>query len=140
VRQIHALLERSSIASFLRPAQAPAIAYPRPALGASYVAPRNELEATVAAVWGEQLGIAEVGINDNFFELGGNSLIGFELLARLRRRLNIEQIPGYLLYEAPTVGAMAQLFAAGPAAGAVAERQDRGAMRRERQHQRKRGS
>jgi acyl transferase domain-containing protein len=138
MRQTRALLERSSIASLLRPAQ-PAPAYPRPALGASYVAPRNELEATVAAVWGEQLGIAEVGINDNFFELGGNSLIGFELLAKLRRRLNIEQIPGYILYEAPTVGAMAQLFAAGSSTpGAVAERQDRGAKRRERQHQRRR--
>ncbi len=140
LRQMHSLIERSSIASLMRAPRPKALAYPRPVLGASYIAPRNDLEATIADVWSEQLGIAEVGINDNFFELGGNSLVGFELLAKLRKRLRIDQIPAYVLYQAPSVSAMATFFAQDQGAGAdVDERHDRGAKRRERQAQRKRG-
>jgi acyl carrier protein len=94
-------------------------------------------------VWSERLGIAEIGINDNFFELGGNSLTGVDLLNRLRKRLNINQIPAYVLYEAPTVSAMAAFLEPGQEPekrSVVQERQDRGAKRRERQAQLKRGS
>jgi len=140
LREIHTLIERSSIASLMRAPRPKALAYPRPMLGASYIAPRNDLEATIADVWSEQLGIVEVGINDNFFELGGNSLVGFELLAKLRKRLHIDQIPAYVLYQAPSVSAMATFFAQDQSASAdVDERHDRGAKRRERQAHKKRG-
>ncbi|MFJ7922618.1 condensation domain-containing protein, partial [Lysinibacillus fusiformis] len=39
-----------------------------------YVAPRNELEQTIAHIWEELLGVPSIGIHDHFFELGGNSL------------------------------------------------------------------
>ena len=48
----------------------------RPELEAAYVAPRTEVEHSIAAVWQEVLGIDQVGIHDNFFNLGGHSLIG----------------------------------------------------------------
>jgi amino acid adenylation domain-containing protein len=38
------------------------------------VAPRNELEKFIAALWNEILRIPTLGIHDNFFELGGDSI------------------------------------------------------------------
>ncbi|MGO4294382.1 amino acid adenylation domain-containing protein, partial [Chitinophaga sp. RAB17] len=50
-----------------------------------YVAPRNEREQTLAAIWEELLGVSRVGIYDNFFELGGDSIITIQLVSRARR-------------------------------------------------------
>lgn len=60
----------------------PTTAHPRPLLQTSYVAPRNEIEQSLAQIWQEVLGIEQVGIHDNFFELGGDSLLGIQILAR----------------------------------------------------------
>jgi len=94
---------------------------PRRALHNAYVAPRDELEAAVAAAWAETLGIAEVGVHDNFFDLGGNSLVGVKLIARLRDQLGVAIAP-VALFEKPTVDGIATLVrraraAAGAAAG-----------------------
>jgi amino acid adenylation domain-containing protein/non-ribosomal peptide synthase protein (TIGR01720 family) len=50
-----------------------------------YVAPRNELEAKLAMIWQEVLGIDQVGTEDNFFELGGDSIITIQVVSRARR-------------------------------------------------------
>ena len=50
-----------------------------------YIAPRNELEQTLATVWAAVLGVKNVGIHDNFFALGGNSLQAITLIARLQK-------------------------------------------------------
>jgi acyl carrier protein len=124
---------------FRRRTQQARPAHPRPALGTSYVAPGNEVERRIAAIWGQVLGIAEVGIHDNFFELGGNSLVGLDLVDRLRKELNIEAIPAHVLYEAPTVSDMASFVAQNDRKTLLVEgRLDRGAKRRERQAQRQR--
>lgn len=57
----------------------------RPELDTPYLAPRNEVEKTVARIFSECTGIDGVGIDDNFFDLGGDSL----LLARLVSRLSL---------------------------------------------------
>jgi hypothetical protein len=44
---------------------------------------RGEIEATVAAIWKELLGLPQIGINDNFFDVGGTSLLATILLKRL---------------------------------------------------------
>jgi len=49
-----------------------------------YVAPVNDREQRLAAVWRELLGVTQVGRDDNFFELGGHSLMVVSLLERLR--------------------------------------------------------
>ncbi|MFJ7919615.1 condensation domain-containing protein, partial [Lysinibacillus fusiformis] len=49
-----------------------------------YVAPRNELEQTIAHIWEELLDAPSIGIHDNFFELGGDSIKGIQLMAKLR--------------------------------------------------------
>src|SRR5262249_43295198 len=41
----------------------------------SFVEPRDELEATVCAVWAKVLKEGRVGIDDSFFDLGGHSLL-----------------------------------------------------------------
>ncbi len=82
--------------------------YPRPVLGTSYVAPGSDLEQNIAAIWSDVLGIDQIGIHDNFFELGGNSLLGIDLIARMRKGLRLDKLQTYVLYEAPSVAAMAE--------------------------------
>ncbi|WP_139024959.1 condensation domain-containing protein, partial [Bradyrhizobium sp. STM 3843] len=46
--------------------------------------PRNPVEAVLAGLFAEVLGLDRVGINDNFFELGGDSIQSMQLVARAR--------------------------------------------------------
>ncbi|MET1077261.1 MAG: beta-ketoacyl synthase N-terminal-like domain-containing protein [Pseudomonas sp.] len=70
---------------------------------------RGELQARVAAVWREYLGVTELGLDDNFFTLGGHSLVALQIIARLRSEFAVE-IPAASAYAAPTVKAMAQVI------------------------------
>ncbi|MFE7466679.1 amino acid adenylation domain-containing protein, partial [Streptomyces sp. NPDC057499] len=49
------------------------------------VAPRTDTERVLASVWGEVLGLADVGVHDNFFDLGGDSIISLQVVSRARR-------------------------------------------------------
>jgi amino acid adenylation domain-containing protein len=44
----------------------------------------NEIERTIATIWQDALGIAEIGLNDNFFDLGAHSLTVAEVHSRLQ--------------------------------------------------------
>ncbi len=79
----------------------------RPELATTFVAAGSDFEQRIASIWQAALGIEQVGVNDNFFDLGGNSLIGLQLIARLKREFNI-QIPAVALFEAPTISALAR--------------------------------
>ncbi|GAA1004422.1 hypothetical protein Aple_072020 [Acrocarpospora pleiomorpha] len=76
-----------------------------------YVAPRDELELTVATVLGEVLRVPRVGAFDDFFALGGHSLLAARAAIQLRARLDREVSVRDLL-AAPTVAAIAQRIAA----------------------------
>ena len=52
-----------------------------------YVAPRNEIEEKLVAIWQEVLMVEKLGITDNFFELGGHSLIMVQVINRIHRQL-----------------------------------------------------
>jgi acyl transferase domain-containing protein/acyl carrier protein len=80
----------------------PSAAHNRPALTSEFVAPRNDLEAQVASIWGALLGISQIGIYDNFFELGGHSLLATQVVSRLRKELQIE-MPLRRFLEKPTI-------------------------------------
>ncbi|MCW3467113.1 non-ribosomal peptide synthase/polyketide synthase [Chitinophaga nivalis] len=72
----------------------------------TYVAPRNETETQLAAIWQQLLGVERVGIYDNFFELGGHSLLAIRLLSQLRKALSVElTVKEVFLY--PTVATLA---------------------------------
>ncbi|MFI1195237.1 MupA/Atu3671 family FMN-dependent luciferase-like monooxygenase [Micromonospora sp. NPDC020750] len=53
---------------------------------ARYLAPRTDVEQTIAEVWTQLLGRDRVGLDDNFFELGGNSLLAVQARSRLQAR------------------------------------------------------
>ncbi|HEV3456784.1 MAG TPA: SDR family NAD(P)-dependent oxidoreductase, partial [Thermoanaerobaculia bacterium] len=80
--------------------------HPRPDLETAYVAPRGELEARIAAIWSNLLGIDRIGVFDDFFELGGHSLLGTRLMSRVREALGVE-VPLGKLFEAATVADLA---------------------------------
>ncbi|WP_460021945.1 AMP-binding enzyme, partial [Methylobacterium phyllosphaerae] len=49
----------------------------------AYEPPREGIEAVLAGLWQELLGVERVGRHDSFFELGGHSLLAVRLLSRL---------------------------------------------------------
>jgi amino acid adenylation domain-containing protein len=57
----------------------------RPAELGQYVAPRTDMERTLAGIWSQVLRVDQVGVQDNFFELGGHSLLIVQMLERLRQ-------------------------------------------------------
>ena len=94
----------------------------RPSLGSEFLAPTSEAEKRLAAIWGGLLGIRDVGARDNFFDLGGHSLLGLQLLARVREAFRVE-LPLRAVFEAPTIAELAALLeeAAGQELGAQGE-------------------
>lgn len=75
---------------------------------ARFVAPRNPVEETVAALWREVLRVDQVGVNDRFLDLGGDSLLATMLLSRIRQSLQLE-ISLTEFFDAPTVAEQAHL-------------------------------
>jgi acyl carrier protein len=57
-----------------------------PASGAAGAALTSEWERAVAAVWTEQLQIADVGPQDNFYDLGGHSLMAIQVVTAIEKR------------------------------------------------------
>ncbi|MEA5617545.1 SDR family NAD(P)-dependent oxidoreductase [Cronbergia sp. UHCC 0137] len=84
--------------------------YTRPQLTNEYVEPRNEIETAIAQIWQDLLGISPIGINDSFFDLGGHSLLAIQAISRLRDRFGVELSMRNLLYEAPTIAAIAKII------------------------------
>jgi amino acid adenylation domain-containing protein len=73
----------------------------------TFVAPRTEIEATLAREWAEMLGLPHVGVHDNFFDLGGHSLLAAQLLSRIQRMIG-KPIELLDLFQAPTVESLAK--------------------------------
>jgi len=67
-----------------------------------FVAPRNPIEERLAAILAPLLGLDKVSMEDNFFLLGGHSLLGTQLIARVRDAFGIE-LTLRTLFDAPTV-------------------------------------
>jgi len=78
----------------------------RQALEQEYVAPRNETEQALVAIFEEVLGIEKVGAEDNFFLLGGHSLSATQVITRVRNTLYAD-VPLRRIFENPTVAALA---------------------------------
>ncbi|MFB7582626.1 amino acid adenylation domain-containing protein [Streptomyces hydrogenans] len=71
-----------------------------------YVAPRDERETALCALFAEVLKAPRVGVHDNFFDLGGHSLLATRLLNRVRTRFGAS-LSVATLFDSPTVAALA---------------------------------
>jgi len=56
----------------------------------TYVAPADEIEEKVAAIWQEVLNKEKIGVNDNFIELGGHSLLVMSIISKIHLELDVE--------------------------------------------------
>jgi acyl transferase domain-containing protein len=81
----------------------------RPNLANPFVAPVTPSELAIAEIWGDLLGVDEVGIHDNFFEIGGSSLLGLQVVHRLRQDMDAP-VPLTVIYEGPTVHTLAKIL------------------------------
>src|SRR5687767_8153710 len=71
--------------------------------------PQTPTEASLARLWGEVLGLEQVGRYDNFFELGGHSLLATQLVARIRHTFKVD-LSLRRLFETPTLTAVAEFI------------------------------
>jgi amino acid adenylation domain-containing protein len=77
-----------------------------------FVAPRTAIEGRVVEIVAALLELGQVSVEDNFFLLGGHSLLGTQLIARVRNAFGIE-LGLRTLFEGPTVAELsAQIEAA----------------------------
>jgi acyl transferase domain-containing protein len=88
---------------------APVHRHARPTLRNPYVAPAGQLENAIAEIWQALLGVEDVGVHDNFFELGGSSLLGLQVVHKLRTDLRLV-VPLTVVYEGPTIRTLAELI------------------------------
>lgn len=82
--------------------------FPRPSLQTIYRPPESDVEISIAEIWQNLLGMESVGIDDNLFELGGDSLLGIQLLSRVRTGFALELHPADFFRE-PTIAALAAI-------------------------------
>ncbi|UUZ56124.1 phosphopantetheine-binding protein [Massilia sp. H-1] len=79
----------------------------------TYEAPQGEVEAAIAAIWQDLLGVAQVGRQDHFFELGGHSLMVIGMIERLRQHGLSADVRA--VFSAPTLAALAAQLGASSA-------------------------
>jgi aspartate racemase len=74
----------------------------------SFVAPVDEIEIQLTAVWKKVLGVSPIGTRDNFFELGGNSLMAMQMFGQFETIFR-KCLPVSALFQAPTVEELAKV-------------------------------
>lgn len=84
-----------------------------------YVAPRNEIEWTIASIWQRLFNMNRVGIQDNFFALGGDSIITIQVASRLRKE-GYDCRPGDI-FSFPTIAQLSSHIAKRNKSGITAE-------------------
>ena len=71
------------------------------------VAPRNDIEAQLAEIWKEILGIDQVSVMDSFFEIGGHSLLATQVLSRIHAAFP-EKVSLRFLFEKTSIAEIAE--------------------------------
>lgn len=74
----------------------------------AFVAPRNEVEASLAQAFADVLRIPQAGIHDNFFRMGGDSLLSIQVVSRAAQqgyRVSVKD-----LLQSPTIAQLATVI------------------------------
>jgi acyl-CoA synthetase (AMP-forming)/AMP-acid ligase II/acyl carrier protein len=74
-----------------------------------FVPPRTPVEERLAAIVAPLLHLERIGVNDNFFLLGGHSLLGTQLVSRVRETFGVE-LTLLSLFDNPTIEGMSGLI------------------------------
>jgi len=77
----------------------------------AFVAPRTPIEERMADMLAPLLGLDRVSMEDNFFFLGGHSLLGTQMIARVRDAFGVE-LTLRSLFDAPTIAQLSALVEA----------------------------
>ncbi len=83
-------------------------------------APDPGIEAEVAGVWAEVLGLDRVGADEGFLELGGDSLLAVRVVVALRERLGVDLALRAVFDESTVAGLCRRIERSGGAAGSDA--------------------
>ncbi|MEM7114034.1 MAG: amino acid adenylation domain-containing protein, partial [Chloroflexota bacterium] len=73
-----------------------------------FAAPTTPTEKQLAAIWTVVLNHnTPISLHDNFFALGGHSLLGTQVISRIRQQLGVE-LPLQTIFTAPTIAQLAR--------------------------------
>jgi amino acid adenylation domain-containing protein len=86
-----------------------ALPAPDPSNSHTFVAPRTVMEQRLSGILKSLLNLERVGVEDNFFQMGGHSLLGAQVIARVRDVFGVD-LSLRNLFEHPTVGAMSAVI------------------------------
>jgi amino acid adenylation domain-containing protein len=86
-----------------------ALPVPAPTGSAGRIRPRTPAERFLAGIFGDVLGLPDVGADDDFFERGGQSLLATKVIARIRDRYGVD-VPLRVIFEAPTPAGLADVL------------------------------
>ena len=67
-----------------------------------FIRPRTSIEQRLAATLCSLLNLSEVSVSDNFFLLGGHSLLGTQLIVKIRSTFGVD-LALRTLFDAPTI-------------------------------------
>lgn len=76
------------------------------AVASEPVAPSNDLEAQLLAIWQRLLELPAIGMTDDFFALGGHSLMAVRLTAEIEKEFGLK-LPLSILFQTPTPARLA---------------------------------
>jgi len=74
-----------------------------------YVAPRNQVEQKLQAIWEKGFNLHPISIHDNFFEIGGTSLIAVDLFTKIDQTFKCH-LGLVFLFQYPTIAELAELL------------------------------
>ncbi len=74
-----------------------------------FVAPRNEVEESLAQIWKQVLRIDSVGIDDDFLYIGGDSLSATQVVIRVNHAFGVS-LSVRAIFDAPTIASLAALL------------------------------
>jgi hypothetical protein len=75
-----------------------------------YVAPTNDVERQLCAIWQDTLKLDQIGIHDNFFRLGGHSLLTVQMALNINTQFPSTTIEIADILSNPTIATLAKLL------------------------------